>query len=128
MSKLALVALFLLLSSLSALAKPPQHIYPVPCDQLWAAVSETLHNPSDFSILSMNDEAWKASFVVTGKLTYLTDHVSLTTADKGCAMTAIIVEIGSDDPDWRMFRNRLVKNLARMQAAKKVEPEKTAAE
>ncbi len=111
------VVLFLVITSFPACARA-RDVYPVSCDDLWAAVKDTLQSPRDYAIVSMSDSAWSATFTVIGNLTVRTDRVSLKTADSGCAMKAEITEIGADDPDWRQFHNRISKALVKLQARK----------
>jgi hypothetical protein len=100
-----------------ALAKP-RDVYPVSCDDLWMAVKVTLENPSNYGIMLMNDGAQKTSFIVIGDLVAYTERVALTAKDGSCAMKATFIELGPDNPDWRQFRHRLERSLAKLQAAK----------
>ena len=100
-----------------ALAKP-RDVYPVPCNDLWAAVNLTLSDSHNYGIMSVNDVQQKASFIVIGNLITYTDIVALTATNGGCAMKATILEAGSDNPDWRQFHHRLAQSLAKLQAAK----------
>ena len=117
MPKFLITSFLVLVIAAPALAKP-RDVYPVSCNDLWAAVKDTLGDTRNYGILSMNDIAQKASFIVVGNLTTYTDKVALTAGDGGCAMKATILEVGSDNPDWRQFHNRLAKSLAKLQAAK----------
>jgi hypothetical protein len=117
MFKLFIASLFLLVASLPALAKPAD-VYPVSCNQLWTAVKDTLDTPHNYSILSENDLSQRAAFVVVGKLVQYTDTVSLAPSGTGCAMKATLLEVGSDNADWRQFHHRLAQALAKLQAAK----------
>ncbi len=100
-----------------ALAKP-NDVYPVSCNDLWAAVKDTLDNPRNYGVISMDDAGQRASFVVVGNLTQYADKVALAAKDGGCAMKATILEVGSDNGDWRLFHHRLTQSLAKLQAAK----------
>jgi hypothetical protein len=93
-------------------------VYPVSCDDLWAAAKDSLNNPRDYGIISISDVEQKASFVVVGNLTVYTDHIALYAKDGGCAMKKTFLEVGSDNSDWRQFHHRLERSLARLQAAK----------
>jgi hypothetical protein len=112
-----LTSFFLLVVAASALAKP-RDVYPVSCNDLWAAVHDTLDNPHNYGIVSINDIEQKASFTVVGNLTAYTDKVALTAKDGGCAMNAAFLEVGPDNSDWLQFHHRLAKSLAKLQAAK----------
>ena len=123
MHKFLFTSFFLFVVAAPALAKSSD-VFPVSCGDLWAAVHDTLDNPRNYTIMSMNDVDEKASFIVVGNLTTYTDRVAVTAKDGGCAMKATILQVGADDSDWRQFRHRLEKSLAKLQAAK---PKSTAA-
>ena len=116
MLKFLITSFFMLVVAAPALAKP-KDVYPVSCDVLWAAVHDTLDNPRNYGILSINDAGQKASFTVVGNLTPYTDKVALTATDGGCAMKAAFLEVGADNSDWLQFHHRLVRSLAKLQAA-----------
>jgi hypothetical protein len=116
-SKVFVVAAFVLASSLPAFSKPPDS-YPVSCDALWSAVKDTLGNPRDYKALGMSDSRLEAAFTVVGELTVTSGKVTLTEQDKGCAMKLTIAQIGSDNSDERGFVNRVKKTLTRAQPAK----------
>ena len=96
----------LLVLGVPAFAKP-KDVYPVSCDDLWAAVKDSLENTNNYAIVSMNDVAQIASFTVIGNLTAYKDRVALTAQDGGCALKSTFLQIGSDDSDWRQFRHRV---------------------
>lgn len=117
MLKFLVTVFFLLVVAAPALAKP-KDVYPVSCDDLWAAVKDTLNNPNNYAITSTNDLTLRISFTVVGNLTAYTDRVALTATDGGCAMQATISEVGAASTDWFQFHHRLAKSLAKLQAAK----------
>jgi len=116
MLKSFIVFLFALVLAAPALAKP-RNVYPVSCDDLWAAVKATLGDQGNYGVLSMNDAAHHASFVVVGGLTQYTDKVALTGKDGGCAMDANLLQVGSGSEDYLQFHHRVLKSLAKLQAA-----------
>ena len=95
-----------------------KNVYPVSCNDLWAAVHDTLDNPRNYGIVSIDDVQQKARFVVVGNLTSYTDKVTLTAKDSGCSLSAAFLEVGPDNSDWLQFHHRLAKSLAKLQAAK----------
>jgi hypothetical protein len=99
-------------------AKSNRDVYPVSCDVLWTAVKNTLENPKDYGVLSVNDLQYRASFVVVGNLVMYTDRLALTERDNGCAMKLSMSQVGADNSDERGFRKRFGKALAKLQAAK----------
>ena len=117
MLKIALIALFLLISCVPGSCASPEE-YSVSCDVVWAAVKDTLYsNPRDYGIQSMNNVEWRASFIVLGNLTVFTDHIALTTTDTGCRMKTNIIQIGPDNSDWRRFHKRVGRAIDKVQAA-----------
>ncbi len=117
MCKVLITSFFLIVVTAPALAKPG-NVYPVSCDDLWTAVKNTLDDPHNYGILSVDDAGLRASFVVVGNLTTYTDKVALTAKDGGCAMKATILEVGAANSDWLQFHHRLARSLAKLQAAK----------
>lgn len=113
-----LAVLLLLLPAIPALAKSNPDYYPIPCDALWTAVTSTLNNPANYSIIVSDDVARRVSFVVVGDLTVYKDVVVLTSQDKGCITRLYITQVGSDNSNERSFRGRLKRTLARMQRPK----------
>ena len=117
MLKLFVTSLFGLVLATPALAKPAG-LYPVSCDNLWAAVKDTLDNPGNYAIQSMDDARQRASFIIVGSMSHYTQRVVLTIKDGGCLANATIYEIGADNDEWRRFQHRLAKSVAKLQAAK----------
>jgi hypothetical protein len=117
MLKFLITSFFMLVVAAPALAKS-RDVYPVSCDDLWAAVKSTLENPRDYGIVSMNEVEQKASSTIIGSLTVYTDKIALTAKDGGCAMKATFIQEGPDDSDWLQFHHRLERSLAKLQAAK----------
>jgi hypothetical protein len=113
-----LISLFLMVVFAAPVLAKPTDVYPVSCDNLWAAVKDTLGNQNNYGIISMDDEDLRASFVVVGALTHYTDKVALTATDGGCALDAKILDVGPENVDWRQFHHRLDKSLAKLHAAK----------
>jgi hypothetical protein len=97
---------------------PVKGVYPVSCDDLWAAVKDTLGNKSNYALSSVNDLELHASFIVVGDLILYTDRVTLFPKEGGCTIKAEIGEVGAENTNWREFHKRLGKSLARLQAAK----------
>lgn len=124
--KTAFSVLFVLLLAAPALAKP-RDVYPVSCEDMWSAVNITLSDSGNYRVVAIDDLNKRASFIVVGYLTTFTDKVALTALDSGCQMKLMVTQIGSDNSDERGFRKRLVKSLAKVQAAKSAAPAKPAA-
>ena len=110
-----LLALFI---AVPAFGKSKRDVYPTSCDVLWSAVKNTLENPKDYGVLSVNDLTLRASFMVVGNLVRYTDRVSLTEEDGRCRMDLRMLQVGPDNSDERGFRHRLKRSLAKVQTAK----------
>jgi hypothetical protein len=120
----ALVSIFLLVvGCVPALAKS-HYVYPVSCDVLWTAVQDTLSNPKNYGVMTLDGAAQRASFVVVGNLTSYEDTLSLAAKDGGCAMKLTMLQVGSDNSDERGFRKRVSQSLSKLQTAR---PGKTSA-
>ena len=117
MRRFLTTSFLILIVATPAMAKP-KDFYPVSCNDLWAAVKGELENPRNYGIVSMNDSAQSAAFVVVGDLTTYTDRLALAASGEGCTMKASFLEVGADNANWRQFHNRVGKSLARLQAAK----------
>ena len=97
-------------------------MYPMPCAMVWTAVKDTLGNGNDYRVVSVSDEAERATFTVVGSLKPYTDTVALASVGGGCEMTLVVLQIGSDNSDERGFRKRLGKALAKRQAEQPAKP------
>lgn len=119
--KTFLLFLVLSLTPLPALAKP-HNVVPVSCDVLWTAIKDTLGNPNDYNLLMANDNRMRAVFLVGGSLKAYTDYVELSPAPNGCIMKLRMTQIGPDYSDERIFRKKLRKRIAQLQAAQEAMP------
>ncbi|HWE83454.1 MAG TPA: hypothetical protein VG267_00815 [Terracidiphilus sp.] len=99
-------------------AEPVKGVYPVSCDDLWAAVKNTLGNRANYALESVNDLDLHASFIVIGDLIVYTDRVTLIPKEGGCSIKEDIGEVGAENVNWRAFHKRLGQSLAKMRAAK----------
>lgn len=93
-------------------------VYPVSCDDLWSAIKDTVRNPNNYGLSSLNDLDLRASFVVIGDSFHYTDRVSLIEKNGGCQMKTDIGDIGAENTNFRQFRTRVQRSLGRMQSAK----------
>lgn len=118
MTKPFIAALILLSISIPAFAKPNQDIYPVSCNELWAAVKDTLGNPGNYGVLVMDDSEQTASFTVTGATRVLINSVALIDRDNGCEMQLKAKDTGFGIGDEAAFRKRLNRSLAKLKSAK----------
>ncbi len=111
MSKLSILALLFFLA-VPAFAKS----HPLPCNDLWSAVTDTLGNPGHYKIIAADDEHMKASFIVVGSLFPGTHYVSLKRKDNGCELQIKMAFTGNDD-DYAI-RTRIHRSIAKQKAAK----------
>jgi hypothetical protein len=116
-------ALGALLWTVPAFSKPNdvhrvKDVYLVSCDDLWVAVKDTLHNRSNYGLSSVNDLDLRASFIVIGDRFLYTDRVALVEKNGGCEMKIDVGDIGAENTNWRQFRSRVERSLAKLQSAK----------
>jgi len=109
MSRFSLLSLLLLLPA-PAFAKP----YPLPCRDLWSAVTETLGNMGNYRILGTDSEQMRASFIVFGSLYPGVHAVFLKPRGNGCDLEVKMSFTGNDDEG--ALRNRVNRTLKRKAA------------
>jgi hypothetical protein len=115
MSRFSLVSLFIALA-VPAFAKP----FPLPCNDVWAAVKDTLQNTDNYRIVAMNSDQLRASFIVYGALYPGVHAVFLKPRGNGCDMEVKMGFTGNDDEG--ALRNRVNHALAKRRAAKPPAP------
>jgi hypothetical protein len=118
MPRFAVVLLLLDLVT-PAFAKP----YPVPCNDLWSTVSDTLGDARNYKIVATDDDEMKASFIVVGALYPGVNAVFLKSRDNGCDLNVKMGFTGSDDEG--ALRSRVHHALAKRKAAKPSQPSPT---
>jgi hypothetical protein len=117
MSRFSLLSSLLLVLAAPAFAKPS----PVPCSDLWSAVTETLGNPGNYAILSISEKQMKASFIVIGALYPANNYVSLKPKQGGgCDLQVRMGFTGLDD--GFALRRRVNRALTKQKAAKPSPP------
>jgi hypothetical protein len=112
-----LITLFLALASAAPALAKPVDIYPVTCSDLWSALKDTLGDERNYGVISEDDVAQRAWFLVVGARGHYTQVVALKTRNGGCRANAIVLELGPDNGDWRQFQHRLRRSVAKLQAA-----------
>lgn len=100
--------------------------YPVSCDDLWAAVKDTLANPGNYGVLAMDDAAQTAMFNITGATRVRINSVDLAAKDGGCELKVTTKDSGFGNEDEGAFRKRVAKSLQKIQAARPAAPGKPA--
>ncbi|MGA7651360.1 MAG: hypothetical protein WBW68_02780 [Terracidiphilus sp.] len=97
-------------------------VYPVSCDDLWAAVKITVQNHENYGLSSVNDLDLRASFIVIGDRFLYEDKVALFERNGGCEMKMDIGDIGAENTNFRQFRSRVERSLDKQESAKAKEP------
>jgi hypothetical protein len=115
MSRLSLLFLFLALAA-PVFAKP----YPIPCSELWSAVTDTLGDQGNYTILAADNVMMKASFIVVGSVFPADNTVFLKPKGNGCELELRMGFTGNDD-DYAL-RSRVKRAVARRKAAKPPAP------
>jgi len=115
MSRSSLLSLAFLLAA-PAFAKP----YPLPCSDLWSAVTDALGNTGNYKIIAADDEQMKASFIVIGALYPGINALNLKPRDNGCDLQIRMGFTGNDDEG--ALRSRVNHAVAKRKAAKPAPP------
>ncbi len=126
------VALIALTIALPAFGKTHKDTYPMPCNELWPAVQDTLSNPDNYAIQNKNDALMTASYnvkhaahvTITGALTQRTNQVTLVSKGTGCEMQVISNYSGFEHNDSGDFKTRVDQSLAKLKGAAPGEPAK----
>jgi hypothetical protein len=118
MSRFSVLSLILILAA-PAFAKP----YPVPCSDLWSAVTDTFGDARNYKIVATDSEGMKASFIVVGALYPGVNAVLLKPRGNGCELDIKMGFTGSDDEG--ALRSRVNHALAKGRAAKPSPPAPT---
>jgi hypothetical protein len=129
---IGMLALLSLVLTLPVLAMTYKTNYSVPCDQVWGAVKDTLSVPDNYTVVSSDDALMTASYDVkhsahvniSGTVLQRTNKVTLVTKGTGCEMQVVSNYSGWEHNDKGDFKKRVDESLAKMNAAKPVEPAK----
>jgi hypothetical protein len=119
MSRFSLLPLLLVLAA-PAFARP----VPVPCSDLWSAVTETLGNTGNYAILSISDKQLKASFIVIGAVFPANNYIWLKPKQDGCDLQVRMGFTGNDD--GFALRRRVNRALTKKRVARPSPPAETA--
>ena len=115
MARLLLLTLLFALA-VPAFAKPHNEKQPIPCSDLWTAVTETLGNDGNYKVVARDNDELRANFIVVGALFSSMNRVQLKPRESGCDMQLRIGFSGGDEEG--AFRNRVARSLKKFNAAK----------
>jgi hypothetical protein len=132
-TKLLFVALMLLALALPAAGKTYKTTYPMPCDELWPAVKDTLSHADNYKLLESDDAKMTASydvkhsahFSIAGAALQRTNHITLVAKGTGCEMQVVSNYSGWEHNDQGDFKTRVEEAYAKLKAAKPPAPAKT---
>jgi hypothetical protein len=128
MMKMVVVALISLTLVMPAFGKAHKDSYPVPCGELWAAVKDTLSNPT-YIVASTDDKQMRASYSIGGFIRHATNAVALNSQGaSSCEMEVQSTYRGWMHDDAGDFKTRVEASLAKLKAAKPSESAGTATE
>jgi len=128
MMKIVVAALISLTLAMPAFGKTHKDAYPVPCSELWAAVKDTLSNPT-YIIESTDDKQMRASYAIGAFVRHATNAVTLSSQGaSSCEMQVQSTYRGWMHDDAGDFKTRVDASLAKLKAAKPTESANTANE
>ena len=133
-TKLLYVALMSLALALPASGKTYKNTYPMPCEELWPAVKDTLNNTDNYKVAESDDSKMIASYNVkhsahvsiTGAALQRTNRVTLVAKGAGCEMQVVSNYSGWEHNDQGDFKKRVDDSLEKLKAAKPAQPAKPA--
>lgn len=131
-NRLAVMVLLALSATVPALAMTYKTSYPIPCNQVWVAVKDTLSVPENYTVVTSDEAHMTASYDVkhsahvnvSGTVLQRTNKVTLQTKDAGCEMQVVSNYSGWEHNDKGDFKKRVDESLAKLNAAKPVEATK----
>jgi hypothetical protein len=94
--------------------------HPIPCDDLWNAVADTLANAGNYKIVATDYEQMKSSFIVVGALYPGINAIFLKPKGEGCELQIKMGFTGNDDES--ALRGRVNRAIAKQRAAKQSPP------
>jgi hypothetical protein len=127
MMKFVVAAFLLLVLSVPAFGKTYKTTYPVPCDEVWAAVKDTLSNPDNhYDVQASDDTQMHADYdvkhaahvTVTGVFLQRQNHVTLVSKGSVCEMQVVSNFSGWEHTDRADFKKRVDESLVKLKEAK----------
>jgi hypothetical protein len=132
MGRFTLVVCVLSALALPAFSKSHKETYPNACNEVWAAVKDTLGNQENYTIKIADESRMTASYSVkhsahvsiTGALRQRPNTVSLSPASDGCQMEVQSNYSGFEHNDAGDFNKRVKESLAKQKGPAASEPAK----
>ncbi|HUM03948.1 MAG TPA: hypothetical protein VLT90_00710 [Terriglobales bacterium] len=130
-TKLVAVAVMSFALALPASAKTYKSTYPLPCNELWPAVKDTLNNPANNYEVKVNDDGQMhaeydvkhaAHVTVTGVFTQRTNKVTLLPKGATCEMQVVSNFSGWEHSDRGDFKKRVDESLVKLKNAPAAPP------
>jgi hypothetical protein len=132
-TRIAAMALLTLSFAVPAFSMTYKTSYPIPCNQVWVAVKDTLSVPDNYTVVTSDDTQMTASYDVkhsahvniSGTVLQRTNKVTLVTKGTDCEMQVVSNYSGWEHNDKGDFKKRVDESLAKINAAKPSEPTKS---
>ena len=100
-----------------ALCNTHKNTYPVPCNELWAAVKDTLKNSGNYTMIAADEVAMTASYTVGNSLRQRTNSVALNSPGNGCEMQVQSAYRGLAHDDAGDFKMRVEQAMAKLKGS-----------
>jgi hypothetical protein len=113
----------LLILAVPAFARSHQSKPPIPCSDVWNAVTVTLADSSNYTLIATDSSQLKAVFSVFGARYPQINSVRLKPRNGSCELQIRMGFTGCDD-EWA-FRRRVNRSLSKLEAAKPTAPPKS---
>ena len=119
-----LLALISLMVAVPAFGKLHKDSFPVPCNQLWDAVQDTIKNSGNYTPVLADNTQMTASFHIGGAIHSRDLSVHLEPQGAGCEMQTQTSFSGVFQSDAGDFKSRVEQSLAKLKGAQTSEPAK----
>ena len=126
MRKAITVALLSLAVAVPAFGKTHKDAFPVPCNQLWDAVQDTIKNSGNYTLVIADAAQMTASYNINGAIRSRQNSVHLEAQGTGCEMQVQTSYSGLAHDDAGDFKTRVEQSLTKLNGAKPAEPAKPA--
>ena len=115
------IAILLLALAMPASGKTYKSTYPVPCGEVWTAVTDVLSSPDEYNVTAKDDAKMTADYhpkhkvhaTITGAALQRTNHVTLIPKGETCEMHVVSNYSGFEHNDRDDFKKRVDDALAK---------------